>query len=79
MKTEQNKLEQEFKSKLQDRTIQPSNAAWDRLDAMLSVAENESKPDTNEKKKPQRLLLYIAASFVAFLLVGVLLLNMQPK
>lgn len=78
MKTEQNKLEQEFKSKLQDRTIQPSNAAWDRLDAMLSVAENE-KPDTNEKKKPQRLLLYIAASFVAFLLVGVLLLNMQPE
>ncbi|GGB82369.1 hypothetical protein GCM10007424_22990 [Flavobacterium suaedae] len=79
MKTEQNKLEQEFKSKLEERTIQPSSAAWDRLDAMLSVAENESIPDTDEKKKPQRLWLYIAASFVAFLLVGVLLLNMQPE
>lgn len=80
MKTEQNKLEQEFKSKLEERIIQPSDAAWDRLDAMLSVAENESEPeDTSGNKKPQRLWLYIAASFVAFLLVGVVLLNMQPE
>lgn len=63
---EPNKLEQEIKKKLEQRTIQPSDMAWDRLDAMLSVTE---------KKKPKRAWLYIAASFVGFLLVGILFLK----
>ncbi|MBC8645496.1 hypothetical protein H9W95_20250 [Flavobacterium lindanitolerans] len=53
---ELNKLEQDFKKKLNERTIQPSEMSWDRLDAMLSVAEKKSKPK-------KRTWLYIAASF----------------
>lgn len=64
---EPNKLEKDFKEKLDKRTIQPSEMAWDRLDAMLSVAE---------KKKPKkRTWLYIAASFLGFLLVGTIFFN----
>lgn len=67
---EPNKLENEFKDKLEQRTIQPSAMAWDRLDAMLSVTE--------EKKQPKkRYWMYIAASFLGFLLIGALLLKME--
>lgn len=69
---EPNKLEQDFKHKLEQRTIQPTDMAWDRLDAMLSVTEEK-------KKKPSRTWMYTAASFLAFLLVGVLLLNQESK
>ena len=55
MKMEPNKLEREFREKLEKRAIQPSDMAWDRLDAMLSVAE--------KKKKPNRAWMYMAASF----------------
>lgn len=65
---EQNKLDNEFRSKLQQRTINPSPMAWDRLDAMLSVAE--------EKKQPKkRTWMYVAASFLGFLLVGTIFLK----
>lgn len=60
---EPNKLENDFRNKLNQREIQPSEKAWDRLDAMLSVTE---------KKKPKRTWMYIAASFLGFLLVGTL-------
>lgn len=63
---EPNKLENDFRKKLNERTIQPSEMSWDRLDAMLSVAE---------KKKPKRTWLYIAASFLGFLLVGTIFFN----
>lgn len=69
---EPNKMEKDFKEKLEQRTIQPSEMAWDRLDAMLSVAENK-KP---EKK---RTWLYMAAAFLVFLLVGVLFLNQEKE
>ena len=64
---EPNKLEKEFREKLEERTIQPSEMAWDRLDAMLSVAE--------KKKKPNRAWLYMAASFLVFATLGVLFLG----
>lgn len=68
---EPNKLENEFKKKLEERTIQPSNMAWDRLDAMLSVAE--------KKKKPKRTWMYIAASFLGFILIATLFLNQNDN
>lgn len=68
---ELNKLEQDFKKKLNERTIQPSEMSWDRLDAMLSVAEKKSKPK-------KRTWLYIAASFLGFLLVGTIFFK-QPE
>ena len=67
---EQNKLETQFKEKLNSRKIKPTEMAWDRLDAMLSVAEN---------KKPKRKFnwVYIAASFIGFLLVGTIFFNQK--
>ncbi|RZJ71514.1 MAG: hypothetical protein EOO45_11775 [Flavobacterium sp.] len=67
---EPNKLEQDFKNKLNKREIQPTPMAWDRLDAMLTVAE---------KKKPKRTWMYIAASFLGFLLVATLFFRQQQN
>jgi len=67
---EPNKMEEEFRKKLSTREIQPSEAAWDRLDAMLSVAEN---------KKPKRnnTFLFIAASLALFFAVGLFLFQQE--
>jgi hypothetical protein len=70
---EPNNFEKDFREKLNKRTIEPSDKAWDRLDAMLSVAENK-KP----KKKKNR-WLYIAASIVGFLLVGTFFFNQKKS
>lgn len=66
---EPNKFEHIAKEKLAKREIQPSNAAWDRLDAMLTAQE---KP-----KKKNKLWLYIAASL--FLTLGITLWNIENK
>lgn len=62
---EPNKLDKIIKEKFEQRTIQPSDKAWDRLDAMLSVSEN---------KKPTKKWnwLSIAAVFLGFVLLGTL-------
>lgn len=67
---EQNKLENQIKEKLNSREIQPSAQAWDRLDAMLSVAE---------EKKTKRSFgwLYIAASVTVLLTVGMFLFTQK--
>jgi hypothetical protein len=58
----QNKMEKDFRNKLNEREITPSANAWDRLDAMLTVAE----------KKPTRNYgwMYIAAGILGFLFIG---------
>lgn len=60
---ELNNIEKQIKEKLQSREIKPSDMAWDRLDAMLSVAE---------EKKTKRSFgwLYIAASILVLLTAG---------
>jgi hypothetical protein len=62
--------EHQFKDKLNARQIQPSAAAWDRLDAMLSVAE---------QKKPQRRFnfLSIAAGFAGIVFAVVLVYQIK--
>ncbi|WP_131494752.1 hypothetical protein [Flavobacterium enshiense] len=67
---EPNKMEEEFRKKLNAREMQPSDAAWDRLDAMLSVAEN---------KKPKRNFrwLYIAAGLALFFSIGLFLFQQE--
>ena len=40
---EQNKLETQFKEKLNSREIKPTEMAWDRLDVMLSIPENNNQ------------------------------------
>ncbi len=59
-----NKIEKQFRTKLQQREIIPSPATWDRLDAMLTVAEEK-------KAKPNYSWLYIAASIIGFIAIGV--------
>ncbi|KRB56327.1 hypothetical protein [Flavobacterium sp. Root186] len=69
---EPNNFEKDFREKLNQRKIEPSEKAWDRLDAMLSVAETK-KPKKNRK------WLYIAASIVGFLLVGTFFFNQKKE
>ncbi|MCV9928398.1 hypothetical protein OIU83_12075 [Flavobacterium sp. LS1R49] len=67
---ELNKLENEFRKKLNEREISPSDKAWDRLDAMLNVAEK-----TKPKKKYT--WMYVAAGFLGFLLVCTVYFNQR--
>ncbi len=63
-----NKIEKKFKNQLDQREIKPSPAAWDRLDAMLTVAEEK-------KATPMYNWMYVAASIVGFLAIGYIFLN----
>jgi hypothetical protein len=62
------------KEKIQEafskRTLEPSQQAWDRLDAMLTVAEKKST-------KKNYFWLYIAASLVLFFGVGYFFFNQE--
>lgn len=69
---EQHKLETQFREKLNSREIKPTEMAWNRLDAMLTVVE---------KNKPKRKLnwLYMAASFIGLLLAGTVFFNQNEN
>ncbi|MTH16291.1 hypothetical protein [Flavobacterium sp. LC2016-01] len=71
---EPNNFEKDFRKKLNQRKIEPSDKAWDRLDAMLSVAEEKKQPKRKNKK-----WLYIAASLIGFLLVGTFFFNQKES
>lgn len=59
-----NKIEKEFGQKLNNREIMPSAASWDRLDAMLTQAEEQ------KNKKGFQFKWSIAAAIVGILLVS---------
>ena len=65
---EPNKLEKQFRDKLKAREIQPSAQAWDRLDAMLSVAEEK------KTRKPFG-FLFIAAGILVLVTLGLFFFN----
>lgn len=65
---ELNKFEIQIKEQLNAREIKPSAMAWDKLDAMLSETE---------KQKTKFPWLYMAASFVGFLLIGTLFFDQK--
>ena len=67
---EPNKLETKFREKLNARKIQPSPHAWDRLDAMLSVAEEK------KTKRPFG-FLFIAASILVLVTAGIFFFNQK--
>ena len=69
-----NKIEKQFREKLSSREIQPSAQAWDRLDAMLSVAE-EKKTKLSPFLSFQ--FIGIAASILVLLTVGMFLFNQK--
>ena len=76
----QNNFEKDFRDKLNQRKIEPSNRAWDRLDAMLSIAEEEKTTVLpRSKNDSKRKWLYIAASIAGFLLVGTILFNQNEN
>lgn len=66
---EPNKLENQIREKLHSREIQPSAQAWDRLDAMLTVAEEKKT-----KRSPFLTFRFIgiAASVLVFVTLGTL-------
>ena len=70
---EPNNFEKDFREKLNQRKIEPSHKAWDRLDAMLSIAEEKKQP------KNKKRWMHIAAGIVGFLLVGTLFFNQKKS
>ncbi|RAR71461.1 hypothetical protein [Flavobacterium aciduliphilum] len=72
----QNKLDTQIKEQIDRREIQPSNSSWDRLDAMLTIAE---------QKKPKRFdfhsfqSLGIAASILVLVALGLFLFNQKEN
>lgn len=70
MKMEPNNMENQFRDKLNKRAIKPSENAWDRLDAMLTVAE---KPKRNYR------WMYFAASFLGFILIATVFFNQTEE
>ena len=67
MKEKSDKIDREFRDKLALREISPSTQAWDRLDAMLNVAEQ-----TQKKTTPAN-LWYVAAAVLLLALALVML------
>lgn len=65
---EPNKLEKQFRDQLNAREIHPSAQAWDRLDAMLSVAEEK------KTRKPFG-FLFIAAGILVLVTLGLFFFN----
>jgi hypothetical protein len=70
----QHKIDNQIKSKLNTREIQPSAQAWDRLDAMLTVSENK-------KSEKGYGWFFVAASLVLFFGLGFFIFNQneEPK
>lgn len=70
----QHKIDNQIKSKLNTREIQPSSQAWDRLDAMLTVSENK-------KSKKGYGWFFAAAAVVLFFGLGFFIFNQneEPK
>jgi hypothetical protein len=70
---EPNNIENQIREKLNSREIQPSAQAWDRLDAMLTIAE--------EKKTKRSFFSYkfigIAASVLVFVTLGMFYFNQK--
>ena len=62
------KIEEKFRKELNNRLIKPSENSWDRLDAMLTIAEEK-------KSKPKFLWMYVAAITLGLLLTATLVFN----
>jgi ABC-type lipoprotein release transport system permease subunit len=71
---EPNNIENQIKEKLNTREIQPSAQAWDRLDAMLSVAEEKK---TKRSAFLSLRFIGIAASVLVFITVGAYFYNQE--
>ena len=71
---EPNKVETQIKEQLNAREIQPSEMAWDRLDAMLSVAEEKK---TIRSPFLTSRFIGIAASVLVLVSLGLFFFNQE--
>lgn len=76
---ERNKLEKQFEKQLNSREIQPSEMAWSKLDAMLAAAEPSNSEQAKQKPKTKFPWMYVAASFVGFLLLPTVYFNQNSS
>ena len=76
---EPNKLEKQFKEQLNSREIQPSEMAWSKLDAMLTGADPSNSGQAKQKPKTKFPWMYVAASFVGFLLLPTVYFNQNSS
>jgi hypothetical protein len=74
MKEKSDKIDREFRDKLALREISPSPQAWDRLDAMLNVAEQ-----TQKKTTPTNLWYVAAAVLLLALALVMLFKTAEPR
>jgi len=74
-----NNMDNQFREKLNSREIKPSENAWDRLDAMLAVADSSNSEQ--EKQKPKRNFgwMYIAASLLGFVMIATVFLSQTEE
>lgn len=75
MTMEPNNTEKQFREKLNSREIKPSENAWDRLAAMLTVADPSVSELAKQKQKSSYRWMYFAASFLGFILIATVFLN----
>ena len=69
---EQSNIENQIREKLNSREIKPTEMAWDRLDAMLTVAEEK-------KSKKGFSWLFIAACFLGMLTLGTIIYQLNSN
>ena len=72
---EPNKLETQFKEQLNSREIKPSEMAWSKLDAMLTASDPSNSEQAKQKPKAKFPWMFMAASFIGFLLIGTVFFN----
>ncbi len=69
---EPNKLDTDFQNILNQREINPSTNSWDKLETMLVIAEEK-------KSEPSYDWMYIAASIIGFVFVGILFFSQTKE
>ncbi len=69
---EPNNIENQIREKLNSREIKPTEMAWDRLDAMLTVAEEK-------KSKKGFSWLFIAACFLGMVTLGTIIYQLNSN
>lgn len=74
-----NKIDNQFREKLNDREIKPSENAWDRLDAMLTIVDFKNVEQEKKKAKRGFSWMHIAASFLGFILIATVFLSQTEE
>ncbi|WP_026704025.1 hypothetical protein [Flavobacterium soli] len=74
-----NNIYNQFREKLNSREIKPSENAWDRLDAMLAVADSNNTVEEKKKSKRGFSWMHIAASFLGFILIVTVFLSQTEE